>query len=69
MSESNQDQPNASQRVEVTADDLPLHCPMSGKRLWDSHPMVYLPIESSGEESCPYCGTVYVLIGPAGSPH
>ncbi|NKB60875.1 MAG: zinc-finger domain-containing protein [Gammaproteobacteria bacterium] len=63
------DQPNASQRVEVTAADLPLHCPMPDKRLWDSHPKVYLPIESSGKEACPYCGTVYVLNGSAGSSH
>ncbi len=70
MSESGQqDQPNAQQRVEVTAEDLPLHCPMPDKRLWDSHPKVYLPIEDSAEETCPYCGTVYVLKGPAGRSH
>ena len=63
------DQPNASQRVEVTAADLPLHCPMPDKRLWDSHPKVYLPIESSREEACPYCGTVYVLSGSVSSSH
>jgi len=63
------DQPNSQQRVEVTAKDLPLHCPMPGKRLWDSHPKVFLPIADSGEETCPYCGTVYVLNGPAGSGH
>jgi uncharacterized Zn-finger protein len=63
------DTPNASERVEVTVDDLPLHCPMPGKRLWDSHPKVYLPIEKSGEELCPYCGTRFVLRGPADSHH
>lgn len=63
------DQPNARQKVEVTADDLPLHCPMPGKRLWDSHPKVFLPIEDSGEAVCPYCGTHFVLLGPAGSGH
>jgi uncharacterized Zn-finger protein len=63
------DTPNANEQVEVTADDLPLHCPMPGKRLWDSHPKVYLPIEDSGEESCPYCGTRFILRGPAGSHH
>ena len=63
------DTPNASEEVEVTADDLPLHCPMPGKRLWDSHPKVYLPIEDSGEETCPYCGTRFILRGPAGSHH
>jgi uncharacterized Zn-finger protein len=34
---------------------------MPGMRLWKSHPRVYLPIEASGEERCPYCGAVYVL--------
>ncbi|MDA8008097.1 MAG: zinc-finger domain-containing protein [Gammaproteobacteria bacterium] len=55
------DQPNASRRVRIGEDDLPLHCPMPGKRLWDSHPKVYLPIERGGEMACPYCGTVYTL--------
>jgi uncharacterized Zn-finger protein len=53
---------NAQQRYEVTHDDLPLHCPMDGMALWSSHPKVYLPIEDSGEERCPYCGAVYVLV-------
>lgn len=52
---------NTRLRQEVTHQDLPLHCPMSGTSLWNSHPRVYLPIEASGEERCPYCGTVYVL--------
>jgi uncharacterized Zn-finger protein len=52
---------NAQQRYEVTRKDLPLHCPMDGMTLWDSHPRVFLPIEDSGEERCPYCGAVYVL--------
>ena len=64
---SEPDQPNARQRVDITADDLPLHCPMPGKRLWDSHPRVYLPIENGGEQTCPYCGTRYVFAGAAGS--
>jgi uncharacterized Zn-finger protein len=52
---------NAQQRYEVTRKDLPLHCPMDGMTLWNSHPRVFLPIEESGEERCPYCGAVYVL--------
>ena len=61
------DVPNDRQRVEVTAADLPLHCPMPGKRLWDSHPRVWLPIADSGRELCPYCGTLYVLVDAAAS--
>lgn len=52
---------NAETAVEVTAADLPLHCPMAGGPLWDSHPRVFIPVEESGEASCPYCGTVYRL--------
>ncbi len=47
--------------VEVTRDDLPLSCPQRQDEVWDMHPRVYLPIEKSGEETCPYCGTRYIL--------
>ncbi len=52
---------NAQNRYEVTSADLPLHCPMEGMSLWNSHPRVYLPLEESREARCPYCGAVYVL--------
>ncbi len=54
-------EPNAQNHYEVTRADLPLHCPMKGMSLWNSHPRVYLPIEASGQERCSYCGAVYVL--------
>ena len=54
-------QSNAVKRYEITAKDIPLHCPMPNMTLWNSHPRVYLPIEDSGEATCPYCGAVYVL--------
>ncbi len=54
-------EPNAQNHYEVTRADLPLSCPMPGMSLWNSHPRVYLPIEQSGQERCPYCGAVYVL--------
>lgn len=53
--------PNAQQAMYVAKADLPLHCPMPSMTLWDSHPKVYLPIEETGQERCPYCGTVYIL--------
>lgn len=61
--QQNTEQPvaNSYTELEVTEADLPLHCPMEGTSLWDSHPRVYLPIESSGQEICPYCGTQYTL--------
>lgn len=52
---------NTETRYEVTRKDLPLHCPMRGTTLWNSHPRVFLPIEETGEHRCPYCGAMYVL--------
>lgn len=54
-------EPNAQHRYEVTRADLPLHCPMDGMSLWNSHPRVFLPIEENGEAMCPYCGAHYIL--------
>lgn len=54
---------NTSRYIEVSSDDLPLHCPTPAMRLWSAHPKVYLPIEQKGEALCPYCGTLYRLKG------
>ena len=55
--------------VEVTAADLPLHCPLPSQKLWNTHPRVYLPIEATREARCPYCGTLYKLTGAAPAGH
>ncbi|MEE9333890.1 MAG: zinc-finger domain-containing protein [Granulosicoccaceae bacterium] len=55
-------QSNAESLVEVTKDQLPLHCPTPDSPLWDSHPRVYIPLEEAREASCSYCGTVYRLV-------
>lgn len=60
---------NKQRQIEVTTDDLPLHCPMPSMQLWNSHPRVYLPIENKGEALCPYCGTRYTLKGGAVTGH
>ena len=52
---------NAQKEYIVTRDDLPLSCPTPDMALWNSHPRVYLPVEKSGRETCPYCGAVFVL--------
>jgi uncharacterized Zn-finger protein len=52
---------NTRRDIEVTAADLPLHCPMPSMLLWNAHPRVFLPIEKTGEALCPYCGTRYTL--------
>ena len=54
-------QPNDRNYYEITAEDLPLHCPMPGMSLWNSHPRVFLPIEEQGKARCPYCGAEFVL--------
>jgi uncharacterized Zn-finger protein len=54
-------QPNAANQYQVGREDLPLHCPMDGMSLWNSHPRVYLPVEETGQAKCPYCGANYIL--------
>jgi uncharacterized Zn-finger protein len=54
--------PNDQPLYEITHADLPLHCPMPGMSLWNSHPRVFLPIEEiGGHAKCPYCGAEFVL--------
>lgn len=60
---------NTLRYIEVSGDDLPLHCPMPGMALWDSHPRVFLPLEEKGEALCPYCGTLYKLKGEVRRHH
>ncbi|KAA2284361.1 zinc-finger domain-containing protein [Arenimonas fontis] len=52
---------NAQRRYEVGRAELPLCCPTPAMALWNSHPRVYLPIEATGEATCPYCGAHFVL--------
>ena len=58
--------PNAENRYQVGRADLPLSCPMPGMSLWNSHPKVYLPVESTGEAKCPYCGAEFELVEDQG---
>ena len=57
-------QANAQNVYQVTRADLPLHCPMDGMALWNSHPRVFLPIEATGKAKCPYCGAEFHLTEP-----
>lgn len=41
--------------------ELPLSCPTDAMVLWNAHPKVYLPIEKTGVETCPYCSSRFVL--------
>jgi len=53
---------NTKSVYQVSRDDLPLSCPTPGQKLWNSHPRVYLPIEKTGEATCPYCSAHYLLV-------
>jgi uncharacterized Zn-finger protein len=55
--------------VEISAADLPLHCPLPTQALWNSHPRVFLPIGDDGMALCPYCGTRYVVRGAVKAAH
>ncbi|MEO8007853.1 MAG: zinc-finger domain-containing protein [Betaproteobacteria bacterium] len=60
---------NKQKQVEVTAADMPLHCPLASQKLWDSHPRVFLPIGDDGTALCPYCATRYILRGAVEASH
>ncbi len=55
-------QPNTQQRYEIRRAALPLHCPLPEMSLWNSHPRVFIPIETTGTARCPYCSAEYVLV-------
>lgn len=62
--------PNAQQQaVEITAHDLPLHCPPKDAPLWARHPRVFLDVVGTGEAVCPYCSARYVLKGDLPKGH
>lgn len=52
---------NDGREIEVSANELPLHCPTDEVALWCSHPRVFLDIAETGRAMCPYCGTKYRL--------
>jgi uncharacterized Zn-finger protein len=55
--------PDTAKQVEVTQQQLPLHCPLPGAPLWARHPRVFLDVATEGTARCPYCGTLYVYKG------
>lgn len=61
MSEVKKEQVSAQKMYVVHQKDLPLSCPTNDMELWNAHPKVYLPIEKTGKEICPYCGSCFVL--------
>jgi uncharacterized Zn-finger protein len=61
MLDSKKEKACAQNNYVVHANDLPLSCPTKSMELWSAHPKVYLPIEKTGIEVCPYCGSRFVL--------
>ena len=61
--------PTEQLRYEVTAQDLPLHCPRGDAPLWARHPRVFLDVTKTGEATCPYCSAHYVLTGELPKHH
>ena len=61
---------NKQRHIEITAADLPLHCPTPAMVLWNAHPRVFLPIEKTGAALCPYCGKKCnaLPLGPVRAP-
>ena len=55
--------------IEVSAKDLPLHCPVPGAPLWARHPSVFLDVVKKGEMLCPYCGTKFIYKGAPPKGH
>lgn len=58
--------PNDRNFYEITGEDLPLHCPLPGTSLWNSHPRVFLTIGETGEAQCHYCGARFTLVDGSG---
>lgn len=61
MSEKKKQPACAEKMYMIHHRDLPLSCPTDDMELWNAHPKVYLPIEKTGQEVCPYCGSRFIL--------
>jgi len=59
IAQTKQATPNAKNTYEVSEFDVPVHCPMPGTSLWDSHPQVFIAFDKKGDGKCPYCGAQY----------
>jgi uncharacterized Zn-finger protein len=62
-------QNTAQKPIEVTAHDLPLHCPTKDAPLWASTRASSSTSRTAGEVVCPYCSAHYVFKGEAAEGH
>lgn len=61
MFESPKEPACAQKNYVVHRHELPFSCPTDAMVLWNAHPKVYLPIEQTGQVTCPYCGSHFTL--------
>lgn len=61
MSKTRKEIASTEKNYVVHPNELPLSCPTKNMVLWNAHPKVYLPIEKTGIEVCPYCGSRFIL--------
>lgn len=61
MTDKTKETASAQKNYVVHSHELPLSCPTDAMELWNAHPKVYLPIEKTGVEVCPYCGSRFIL--------
>lgn len=54
---------DSARDISVTAQDLPLHCPLPDAPIWARHPRVFLDVLKTGEALCPYCGARFTFTG------
>lgn len=52
---------NTQESYQISRDDLPLSCPMPNMKTWNSHPRVFLSLDTEGHANCPYCGSTFKL--------
>ena len=44
--QTTEQKPTVQTPIEISAADLPLHCPTPDMAAWNSHPRVFLPIKA-----------------------
>lgn len=69
MATIDQSKAKTDQVFEVTAQDLPVCCPLPQHSRWNMHPRVFLHFDENNEAVCPYCGAKYVLTGDTALAH
>lgn len=55
--------------IDVTAEHLPLCCPLPDEPVALLHPRVYLDPTPEGTAVCPYCSRTFRLSGPPPKGH